>query len=241
MAVTIITCCNCMDTEHAMSADLSLLRLLQLVSPALPVGAYAYSQGLEQAVQLGWIGNEAQAGAWIDGVLTYGLARLDAPVLARLHAAWTRDDLAKVEHWNAFLYACRESAELQAEDRTLARALVRLLSDLGVAAARRFADSERTTFAAVFALAAVHWNIPAVQCVLGYLWSWSENQVAAAIKLVPLGQTAGQRTLLRLGEHIPDLAHAALDMADDDIGQVMQGQAMASAWHETQYSRLFRS
>lgn len=224
-----------------MSADLPLLRLLQLVSPTLPVGAYAYSQGMEQAVELGWIGNEAQAAGWIEGVLGNGLARLDAPVLARLHAAWTCNDAAQVGHWNAFLYACRESAELQAEDRTLARALVRLLTDLGVADARRFAEDERITFAALFALAAVHWRIPAVHCVQGYLWSWCENQVAAAIKLVPLGQTAGQRMLLRLGARIPELARAALELADDDIGQVMQGQAMASAWHETQYSRLFRS
>ena len=230
-----------MSTDNVTPNDLSLLRLLQLVSPALPVGAYAYSQGMEQAVQLGWVGTEAQATDWIEGVLSNGLARLDAPVLARLQAAWLSGDTAAVEYWNGFLYACRESAELQAEDRTLARALVRLLHDLGVAQARRFADRDRITFAALFALAATRWNIPAAQCVQGYLWAWSENQVAAAIKLVPLGQTAGQRILLRLGERIPELARAALEMADDDIGQVMQAQAMASAWHETQYSRLFRS
>lgn len=224
-----------------MAPDIALLRLLQLASPALPVGAYAYSQGMEQAVQLGWIGDEAQAADWIEGVLEHGLARLDAPVLLRLHAAWTGGDSARVEHWNAFLYACRESAELQAEDRTLARALTRLLVDLGVTEAKRFAAEERISFAALFALAAAHWRIPAPACVQGYLWSWTENQVAAAIKLVPLGQTAGQRILLRLGERIPGLVQQALDIADDDIGQAMQGLAMASAWHETQYSRLFRS
>lgn len=225
----------------ATEADLALLRLLQLVSPALPVGAYAYSQGMEQAVHLGWVGNEVQAADWIEGVLENGLARLDAPVLLRLHAAWSAGDYAQVDYWNGFLYACRESAELQAEDRTLARALTRLLVDLSVAEARPFATQERSTFAALFALAAVHWNIPAAQCVQGYLWSWTENQVAAAIKLVPLGQTAGQRILLRLGARIPHLAEAALVLADDDIGQTMQGLALASAWHETQYSRLFRS
>lgn len=225
----------------AIEADLALLRLLQLVSPALPVGAYAYSQGLEQAVQLEWITNEAQAADWIEGVLENGLARLDAPVLLRLHAAWAAADRVQVAYWNRFLYACRESAELQAEDRALARALTRLLVDLGVAEARPFATQEHSTFAALFALAAVHWNIPAAQCVQGYLWSWTENQMAAAIKLIPLGQTAGQRILLRLGERIPSLARQAVACADDDIGQVMQGQAMVSAWHETQYSRLFRS
>jgi len=230
-----------MATDDIAQADLALLRLLQLVSPTLPVGAYAYSQGMEQAIQLEWIGNEAQAADWIEGVLENGLARLDAPVLLRLHAAWSEADHAQVEYWNRFLYACRESAELQAEDRTLARALTRLLIDLGVAEAKPFAAQERSTFAALFALAAAHWKIPAAQCVQGYLWSWTENQVAAAIKLIPLGQTAGQRILLRLGARIPHLAEAALALEDDDIGQVMQGLAMASAWHETQYSRLFRS
>ncbi|MBI5461046.1 MAG: urease accessory protein UreF [Gammaproteobacteria bacterium] len=225
----------------ATDADLALLRLLQLVSPALPVGAYAYSQGLEQAVHLEWVGNEAQAADWIEGVLENALARVDAPVLLRLHTAWSNADRAQVDYWNRFLYACRESAELQAEDSTLARALTRLLVDLGAAEAKSFATQERSTFATLFALAAVHWNIPAVQCVQGYLWAWTENQVAAAIKLIPLGQTAGQRILLRLGERIPCLAEAVFALEDDDIGQVMQGQAMASAWHETQYSRLFRS
>lgn len=221
--------------------DLALLRLLQLVSPALPVGAYAYSQGMEQAVQLHWISNEAQAADWIEGLLENGLAHLDAPVLWRLHAAWSAGDAERIDYWNRFLYACRESAELQAEDRTLARALTRLLVDLGVDRARPFAQRDAVTFAALFALAAVHWAIPAVQCVQGYLWSWAENQVAAAIKLVPLGQTAGQRILLRLGERIPALAQQAAAIEDEDIGQVLQGQAMASAWHEEQYSRLFRS
>jgi len=222
-------------------ADLALLRHMQLVSPALPVGAYAYSQGLEQPVHLEWITNEAQAAEWIAGVLENGLARIDAPVLVRLHAAWSAQDLEQVAYWNQFLHACRESAELQAEDRTLARALTRLLVDLGVTEAKPFAAQERSTFATLFALAAVQWKIPVVHCVQGYLWSWAENQVAAAIKLVPLGQTAGQRILLRLGERIPQLARQALTFDDDDIGQVMQGLAMASAWHETQYSRLFRS
>lgn len=228
-----------MATED--NTDLALLRLLQLVSPALPVGAYAYSQGLEQAIHLEWIANEAQAADWVEGVLENGLARVDAPVLLRLHAAWSMSELDQVAYWNQFLYACRESAELQAEDRALARALTRLLVDLGVTEAKPFATQEKSTFAVLFALAAVHWRIPVLQCVQGYLWSWAENQVAASVKLVPLGQTAGQRVLLRLGERIPCLAQQSLGLDDDDIGQVMQGQVMASAWHEVQYSRLFRS
>ncbi len=230
-----------MATDNNSRSDLALLRLLQLASPTLPVGAYAYSQGMEYAVQAGWISNEQQAHCWIDGVLEHSLTRLDAPVLLRLHAAWTAEDLGSVDDWNGFLFASRESAELQAEDHTLARALIRLLSDLGLREADSFRERQQICFATLFALAGARWQITPRDIVQGYLWAWVENQVAAAIKLVPLGQTAGQRLLLALGERIPVLAGTALQLNDDDIGQVTQGLAMASAWHEEQYSRLFRS
>ena len=217
------------------------LPLLQLVSPALPVGAYAYSQAFEYAVDAGWITNEQQAADWIAGLLAHAQARLDAPILLRLHAAWQAEDHEQVMHWNHYLYASRESAELQAEDYTLARALIRLLIDLDVKHAPLLKEQTRLSYACPFALAAVQWQISANDTVAGYLWSWAENQVAAAIKLVPLGQTAGQRILMQLGQTIPALVESALQIADDDIGQVAHAQAMASAWHERQYSRLFRS
>lgn len=217
------------------------MRLLQLVSPALPVGAYAYSQGMEYAVHADWIHDEASAQAWIEGVLGQSLARLDAPVLLRLHRAWTVNDQGGIAEWNAFLVASRESYELQTEDRQLAQALARLLKDLGVEAALPYLRAGGVSYATLFALAAVHWGVGAEDALHGYLWSWAENQVAAAIKLVPLGQTAGQRILFSVGELIPVLVAEALCIDDEDIGQVTQGLAMASAWHETQYTRLFRS
>lgn len=225
----------------AIAASGSLLRLLQLVSPTLPVGAYAYSQGMEYAVQAEWINDEASAGAWISDLLAHSISALDAPVLFRLHAAWQADDARSLRYWNRFLYASRESAELQAEDHVLARALIRLLSDLNMPQAGDYAERTDATYATLFALAATQWGIPATDAVQGYLWSWSENQVAAAIKLVPLGQTAGQRILLHIGGMLPGLVQRAAQLDDDDIGQVTHGLAMASAWHETQYSRLFRS
>jgi urease accessory protein len=162
-------------------------------------------------------------------------------VLLRLHQAWLSHDIASVEYWNAFLLASRESHELQQEDHHLAQALARLLSDLGVTEAQRFIRDERASYATLFALAAVHWQVSATDTLQGYLWSWAENQVAAAIKLVPLGQTAGQRILLGIGDLVPTLIEAAQQCVDDEIGQVTQRLAMASAWHETQYTRLFRS
>jgi urease accessory protein len=220
---------------------LALVRLLQLVSPALPVGAYAYSQGLEQAVQVGWIQDEAGARDWVAGLLEHNLGQLDVPLLLRLHRAWSHADQDQVDYWCRYLCAARETAELRSEDRQTGTALARLLVDLDCAAARAWVSHPDVNWPAMFALAAVHWQVPAETAALGYLWAWCENQVAAAIKLVPLGQTAGQRILVDCAARIPAIASAAAGCEDEDIGQLAAALVMASAWHETQYSRLFRS
>jgi urease accessory protein len=219
----------------------ALLRLLQLVSPALPVGAYAYSQGLEPAVAAGWVRDEDSLRDWLFGVLEHSLCRLDLPVLDRLHRAWASHDAAAVEHWAAFLAAMRESAELQAEDRHLGLALARLLAGLDIAEAGDWAAHPDVSWPVMFALAAARWEIPFAQARCGYLWAWCENQVAAAIKLMPLGQTAGQRILSDCAQRIPALLARHAERADAEIGQMSPGLAIASARHETQYTRLFRS
>lgn len=223
------------------AAALALPRLLQLVSPALPVGAYAYSGGLEYAVDAGWVGNREQARDWIAGLAEHSLCRLDLPVLRRLYCAWQADDRAQLEYWSAFLAASRESAELLAEDRQLGMALARLLRDLDVPRAQDWLQAATVTWATLFSLAAVHWRIDAPAMQQGYLWAWCENQVAAAIKLVPLGQTAGQQILSWCAQQLPLWVADAADIADDDIGQLAPALAAGSALHETQYSRLFRS
>lgn len=223
------------------NADSSLLRLLQLVSPALPVGAYAYSQGLEHAVAEGWVHDERSAGQWMTGVAHHTLCHLDLPVFGRLHAAWRAGDHAAVVYWNRCLYASRESAELQLEDRQLALALARLLSELGMDEASQWRDHRGVCFATLFSLAAARWSIDVDAAACGYLWAWWENQTAAAIKLVPLGQTAGQRILSSAVQRIPDLVREALSVDDEDIGAVAPALAIGSARHEVQYSRMFRS
>lgn len=217
------------------------LRLWQLISPALPVGAYAYSQGQEYAVQCGWVRDEATAAAWITGQVTHSLAALDIPVLARLYAAWQEGDMAALRRWCRFLLAARESAELLAEDRHLGASLARILADLDVTEAKAWQGDKDASFAAMFALAATRWGIPLREAAEGYLWAWCENQVAAAIKLVPLGQTAGQRMVSRVIPCIQDAVERGLRAEDDDIGATAPGVGIASALHETQYTRLFRS
>lgn len=224
-----------------MNNSSSMLRLWQLISPALPVGAYAYSQGLEYAIDQGWLKSEADIEQWIIGPIRYSLSHLDIPILKRLYLAWSKEDLVAVDEWSQFLIASRETSELVAEDLHLGRALARLLTELDVPEASAYQQSRLSCFATLFSLAAVHWRITLDEIAHAYLWAWSENQVAAAVKLVPLGQTSGQKMLLSVSEAIPAAVQNGLNVEDQDIGMLAPAVGIASALHETQYSRLFRS
>ena len=223
------------------TADLCNLRLWQLLSPSLPVGAYAYSAGLETAIEQRWVDSESSLVDWVSGQLYNGLAGLDLPILSRLHQAWTLNDRAVVNAWTMRLLAARETAELRAEDIHIGRALMRLLGELGLPEAVAFDRETDVTWASAYALATTHWHIDARSAALGYAWAWSENQVAAAVKLIPLGQSAGQRALLRIAGAIPEVVSMAETVDDASIGATTPGISLASGWHETQYTRLFRS
>lgn len=229
------------DTPRGTPADGALLRLMQLVSPALPVGAYAYSHGLEWAVTAGAVADEAAVARWVGGLLWDLWSRLDVPVLVRLREAFQAGDDASLRRWAARLSAGRESAELQAEDRAMGQSLARLLADLGIARAAPWAIDPDCGLPLPWALATLEWGIAPLAAATGLLWTYVEHQVSAAVKLVPLGQTAGQRLLLRLGEAIPAAVAEGMALPDSEIGAAAPGLALASALHETQYSRLFRS
>jgi urease accessory protein len=217
----------------------ALLRLLQLSSPALPIGAYAYSQGLEHAVTAGWVHDEESAADWILGLLANALPALEAPVLLRLIDAWAKG--SDVHRWNELLFASRASAELRAEDQRLGSALARLLASLDLPDASTWVSFPRVTHLNMFALASARWGIAPADAVAGYLFSWTENQVGAASRLVPLGQTSAQRILSRATVLIPAAVSHAGSITDDELGFAAPGQAIAAALHETQYSRIFRS
>ena len=147
------------------------LRLMQLCSPMLPTGAFAYSQGLEFAVSSGWIKDHETTKIWIYGLLQNSLTYLDVPLLSRLYKAWSVNDMKSVLYWNDYLYASRDSKELREEEQQLAHALARLLGDLGISEAIEWKENQRACFLSLFALGAWHWKIPIKEACLGYLLS----------------------------------------------------------------------
>lgn len=218
-----------------------LLRLLHLASPALPIGAFHFSQGLEYAVEAGWIRDESSASEWIDGMAHHAMGTLDLPVLARLRAAYAANDAQRVEHWSMRVLAMRETEELRAEDRHMGHALARILVELGVGPPLTARERDSASYVAQFARACAAWSIAEADTLQTYAWAWAENQTLAAIKLVPLGQSAGQRILHSLIPKLQLIAQRAASMSDEEIGTASVMQAFASARHETQYTRLFRS
>jgi len=209
---------------------MNLAKLLQLASPTLPVGAYSYSGGLEAAIEAGAVKDAATAEQWIGDVLEFSVAKMEAPMLL----AFLSGDFHEV---NEKFLASRETAELRAETVQMGYSLNRLLKDLGIGEV----PVEEPSFPAAFAFAAAHWKIEPDAALQAYLWAWLENQVMAAVKAVPLGQTDGQKLLLRLGDRLPFFVEKAKEMKDEDMGNFAPGLAMFSVQHETQYSRLFRS
>lgn len=204
---------------------MSLARLLQLASPTLPVGAYSYSQGLEAAVEAGIVNDAASAEAWIADALGFSVGRFEAPVLWRMMQGEALNDL--------FL-ASRETAELRAETLQMGHSLKKLVEALGLGRV----PLEEPAYPTVYAFAVERLKLDHHEALIAYLWSWLENQVMAAVKAVPLGQTAGQKMLLSLGDRLEQIADEAQVVS---LSNFAPGLAMLSARHETQYSRLFRS
>ncbi|MBL8385069.1 MAG: urease accessory protein UreF [Burkholderiales bacterium] len=227
-------------------AATTLLRLLHLASPSLPVGAYSYSQGLEAAIDAGLVADEPGALAWIRTVLAHAQARLEAPLFCRLHRAWAAGDAAAAAHWAAWFVASRDTAELRAETLQMGYSLARLLAALFPDHPRRAwlpadAGAAALPYPAALAAACTMLELPLVPSLQAGLFAWAENQVLAAIKAVPLGQLAGQRMLFALEPDILAAAACAAGLADDDLSNWTPGLSLLSMRHETQHNRIFRS
>jgi urease accessory protein len=224
-----------------MISDISLIRLLQLSSSALPVGGFTYSQGLEWAVECQWVNTERELHDWLADLIETNLQFLEIPLLLRMaQACQSRDKLA-LSSWINILLAHRETSELRLEEKNRGRAMVRLLEDLDMELAQQWKLVLAKSQTAGFALAMDQWNIPIAAGAHGFSWSWLENIVISGVKLIPLGQMAGQRILRDLAEPLALAVEKGLTISDDDIGSSAPALAYASARHETQYTRLFRS
>jgi urease accessory protein len=228
-------------TTMTTEAGFPLLRLLQLVSPNLPVGGFAYSQGIEWARESGWMRDLPDVHAWLADQMQGPLVRVDLPLLLRLQAAAQARDLASLTAWTDRVLASRETAELRAEESNRGRALADLLVAWGLAGASDWRPQLGRSQAAGFAFAVAAWGIEPRLSAMGYAWSWLEGLVLATVKILPLGQTQGQQVLAGLAAQIPTAVEIAQALDDDEIGACSPALAIASCRHETQYTRLFRS
>lgn len=221
------------------------LRMLQLASSNLPVGGFAYSQGLEWAVEAGWVSNEADFRQWVQMQIEDTLIHVDWPLLLRLHDACQARDLLRFTHWSRYLVACRESAELCAEEQQRGEAFARVLRGWGLCSADEgwpdWMPVLAMTQAGGMAWLAHHWSMPPETLLAAHGFAWLEGMVMAAVKLVPLGQQAAQTVLADLAPRLATGMPRAVGLPDEQVGGGIPLLAIASSCHETQYSRLFRS
>ena len=223
------------------------LQLMQLASPALPVGGFSYSEGLEAAVESGRVGNEGQARDWLLDQLHLALGRADLPACAAAMQAWQSGDLARVQALNDWVLQTREARELRLQAEQMGRSLLEWLRNKAQTEASRVqlqalaALQPAPSWPIAFGLATAQTGAPLREAMLAHAFGWAENMMGAAVKAVPLGQSAGQRILEALAEAIPAVVEAALAMPDEGRQAFTPMLAILSAQHEAQYSRLFRS
>lgn len=225
-------------------SDSALLQLMQLASPALPVGGFSYSEGLEAAVDAGLVHDEQRAGDWLLDQLHLSLERADLPVLAAALGAWRAREPARVARCNEWICLTRESAEQRLQTQQMGRSLAEWLKNRGSAddrVAQLAALRPAPTWPVAFALAAALAGAPCRETLLAFGFGWAENMVQAAMRCVPLGQSAGQRILAHLIEALPGTVDRAAALPQDAWQAFVPRLAILSSRHETQYSRLFRS
>ena len=227
----------------------SLLQLMWLASPALPIGGFSYSEGLESAIEAGHVSDEASAQTWLVDQLNLAQARSDMAAIAKAIPAWHAGDVERIQSLNEWVLSTRETSELRLQSEQMGQSLTAWLrnqhadAEESMQRIEALAQLSRRTpsYPVAFALAAALTQAPLRECLLSYAFGWAENMTQAAIKSVPLGQSAGQRILARLAQQIPNAVAYAMALPDDGRTAFSPMLAILSAQHETQYSRLFRS
>jgi urease accessory protein len=225
----------------------SLLQLMWLASPALPIGGFSYSEGIEAGVDSACIATFREANDWLVDQLHLTLARADLAVVAKAIAAWRRDDLDRIDELNNWVLQTRETSELRLQTEQMGRSMLDWLRKQPSFHGNFHVDKNEhdflksPTYPLVFALAASSTQASVRDCLMSFAFGWAENMTQAAVRAVPLGQTDGQRILANLAEHIPAAVDAAMRLQDSERQAFSPMLAILSSQHETQYSRLFRS
>ena len=217
------------------------LRLMQLSSSSLPVGSFTWSQGLEWAVEAGWISTAAEFRQWQIQQMERSFLCVDLPLFIRLYRACEQNDIAAAKRWTAYLLACRETRELREEERNRGAAFTRLIKSWEPECPPEWLPLFSSSQLCGMAWLGVRWDIDVQALALSLGYSWMESAVMAGVKLVPFGQQAAQQLIIELSDHFAAKLDQAWERSDDELGAATPLSAIASACHETQYSRLFRS
>jgi urease accessory protein len=234
--------------------SLQILRLLQITSPALPVGAYSYSEGIEYLCSSGAIQTEEDLCDWLKREMSFGFITTEAAIAIRAHQAMLKNDLVALKYWNSWFSATRETEEIRLASWQMGQSLLKLwrqlddqqlLHSLSISQALPTAKDngvgQGCNYAIAFGLVAASFEIDIINTAIGYIQSWISNLVSAAVRSVPFGQTTGQQIIFRLSTDILQSSQFALQRSDEQLEWCGWGASLASANHETQYSRLFRS
>lgn len=222
--------------------ETALLSLLQLASPTLPIGAYSYSEGLETLVDTEVIKDIATLEHWLTQELTHGVARLEAAIMLRAYQSFIKGDGSQLGYWNQWLTATKETEELREQSWQMGNSLMLLLGELSPETKELGVNNQEPwNYAIAFGIAAAAWNISPSVAITAYLQSWATNLISAGLKLIPLGQTAGQKLLWSIRPQLVIAAETVMNLTDEQLATCGWGLAIASMAHTHQYSRLFRS
>ncbi|NRA66014.1 MAG: urease accessory protein UreF [Pseudobacteriovorax sp.] len=209
-----------------------------MTSPNLPIGGFSWSQGLEGAVSLGLVADQESLCQWLETVLSKSLVYNELATMSHAYQASSRQDAETLAHLDHLLMATKETKELRDESLQMGKALQKMLRETHP---EIWLSLETYSYEVLFAEFVQQQSVPIDVALAAFVWSWLENQVMAATRLISIGQVATQKILVQFQQTIPSLVTQSQTIGEDDIGFSLPSLFFSSACHESQYSRLFRS
>lgn len=222
-------------------STLRKMRLFHLASANLPIGSFAYSQGLEYAIEKGWVSNQDTFYIWQYNQIAHTLVYLDWPILKRLYLSCISDNKDNFHFWINFLLANRETSELRFEELQKGLSFLSLIYQWDVQLDETWSSLLKLSQLAGIAWVSKKWKLPLEDVLLAFGYSWLENSITVAMKLVPFGQKTAQNFLKEFCQLLSKRVKISILLQDNNIGSGIPLVAISSSCHETQYSRLFRS